>query len=203
VPGRVPVHRRPHGATLWRPEVRPAAVLTFPAQEGTTRRPAHKSVVRRRRAQGHGLFRGYEPSWATSCATRLASGLAQSAPWCVATVVLAHAQPRHARSARPSGVQRRSTRRGGGATIVPCATIHGSTAGSHTRSSHGDDGAQGLEWPRSSFQSRCGSSAVRTLAHRQGIHGNPSRRCRSITGKRPRGRKGKDGRGGAHDGLAV
>jgi hypothetical protein len=123
--------------------------------------------------------------------------------WCVATIVLAHARPRHARSARPSGVQRRSTRRGGGASTVPCTSIHGSTEGSHTSSSHGDGGAQGHEWPRSSFPSRCGSSAARTPAHRQGNPGDASQRRRSITGKRPSGRKGKGGRGGAHDGAAV
>jgi hypothetical protein len=137
------------------------------------------------------LSRSYEPSRATSRATRLACGLAQSALWCVARAVLAHARHCHARSARSSGVQRRSTRRGGGASTVPCTSIHGSTAGSHTSSSHGDGGTQGHEWPRSSFPSRCGSSVARRPAHGQGNHGDASRRRRSITGKRPRGRKGK------------
>jgi hypothetical protein len=51
---------------------------TFPAQEGTTRWLAHRSIARRRRAQGHGLSRGYELPRAASQAARLAGGLAQS-----------------------------------------------------------------------------------------------------------------------------
>jgi hypothetical protein len=42
--------------------------------------------------------------------TRLTCDLDQSVPWCVATVVLAHARPRRARSVQPSGSQRRSSK---------------------------------------------------------------------------------------------
>jgi hypothetical protein len=72
----------------------------------------------------------YEPLRATSLVTRLACSQAQGATHCVATVVLAHARPRHARSAQSSGVQRRSARRGGGATTQLCTRFHGSTVGS-------------------------------------------------------------------------
>jgi hypothetical protein len=106
------------------------AALTFPAHDGAARWLAHRDVARRRRAQGQGWSRSYELSRASSCATCLACGLAQGAPWCVATAVLAHARPRHARSAQSSGVQRRSTRRGGGATTIPCTKFHGSMASS-------------------------------------------------------------------------
>jgi hypothetical protein len=167
-----------------------AAALTFPAHDGAARRPAHRDVARRRRAQGHGRSRSYEPSRASSLATWLAYGLAQSTSWCVATAMLAHARPRHAYSAQPSGDQRRSSRRGGSATTNPCTRIPWLDGRFHTRSSHGDGGAQGHEWPRSSLASRCGSSAARWPAHRQGKQGDASRRRRSITGRRPRGRKG-------------
>jgi hypothetical protein len=60
--------------------------------------------------------------------TWLACDLDQSAPRCVATAVLAHARPRHARSVQPSGSQRRSSRRGGDAPINHCTRIHGTTA---------------------------------------------------------------------------
>jgi hypothetical protein len=166
------------------------SALTFPTQNGTARRPAHRRVVRRRRAQGNGLPRSYEPLMATSRATRLACGLAQGAPWCVATAVLAHARPRHACLAQPSVVQRCSTRWGGGATTIPCTISHGSTTGSHPRSSHDGSGAQGHERPGSPFPSRCGSPAGRWPAHSQGIQGDTSRHRRGITGKRPRGRNG-------------
>jgi hypothetical protein len=176
---RASAHARPQASAQRNPlEARSAdrggaVVLTFPAQEGSARWPAHRSIIRRRRAQGHGLSRGYELSRATSHATQLACGLAQSA------VVRGHSRARARATSpcplgRPFGVQRRSTRRGGGASTVPCTTIHGSTAGSHTSSSHGDDGAQGHAWPRSSFPSRCGSSAARRPAHRQGKHGDAS-----------------------------
>jgi hypothetical protein len=111
-----------------------ATALTFPAQNGTARRPAHRRVARQRRAQGHGLSRSYKPLRATSHVTRLACGLAQGAPWCVAIAVLAHARPHHAHSAQPSCGQRRNTRRGGGATTIPYTTSHGSTVGSQPRS---------------------------------------------------------------------
>jgi hypothetical protein len=88
-----------------------AHALPFPAQEGSARRLAHRSVVRRRRAQGHGLSRSYEPSRATLRATRLACGLAQSAPWCVATAVLATRDL--AMPARRSHLVTRGAARGG------------------------------------------------------------------------------------------
>jgi hypothetical protein len=61
--------------------------------------------------------------------TWLACDLDQNVLWCVATAVLAHARPRHARSVQPSGGQRRSSRRGGGAPINPCTRNHGTMAG--------------------------------------------------------------------------
>jgi hypothetical protein len=76
------------------------------------------------------VSRSYEPLRATSHATRLACSQAQGATQCVATAVLAHARPRHARSAQPSGDQRHSARWGDGATAHPCTRFHGSTAGS-------------------------------------------------------------------------
>jgi hypothetical protein len=167
-----------------------AAALTSPAHGGAARRPAHRSVTRRRQAQGHEVSRSYEPLRATSRAIRLACSQAQGATQCVATAMLAHARPRHAYSAQPSGDQRRSSRRGGSATTNPCTRIPWLDGRFHTRSSHGDGGAQGHEWPRSSLASRCGSSAARWPAHRQGKQGDASRRRRSITGRRPRGRKG-------------
>jgi hypothetical protein len=107
----------------------------------------------------------------------------------------AHTAPRRVRPAQPASIQRRDTRRRGDTQGVPCKDIHSSTAGSHTRSSHGDGGAQGHEWPRSSIPSRCDKSVARRVAHRQGIHGDASRHRWSITGKRPRGREGEDGHG--------
>jgi hypothetical protein len=76
-----------------------AAAFTFPAHGGVARRPAHRSVARRRRAQGHEVSRSFEPLRATSRAIRLACNQAQGATHCVATAVLAHAEDQK----RPGG----------------------------------------------------------------------------------------------------
>jgi hypothetical protein len=52
-------------------------------------------------------------------------------------------------------------------TNVPCKTVHGSTAGIHTRLIARRQRAQEHEWPRSSDPSWGGSSAARWPAHRQ------------------------------------
>jgi hypothetical protein len=61
--------------------------------------------------------------------TSLSRDLVQSVPWCVSTAVLAHMRPRRARSAQHSGSQRRSSKQGGDAHIIPCTRKHGMTAG--------------------------------------------------------------------------
>jgi hypothetical protein len=61
--------------------------------------------------------------------TRLSRDLVQSAPWCVATALLAHARPCRARSVQPSSSERRSSRRGGDAQNIPCTRKHDTTAG--------------------------------------------------------------------------
>jgi hypothetical protein len=64
-----------------------------------------------------------------------------------AIAVLAHTRPRHARSAQPSGNQRRNTRRSGSAPNVPCKTFHGSTADIHRDTLHGDGELGGMNGP--------------------------------------------------------
>jgi hypothetical protein len=76
------------------------------------------------------VSRSYEPLRATSCAIRLACSQARGATQYVATAVLAHALPCHARSAQPSGGQRRSARRIGSASARPYTRIYGTTTGS-------------------------------------------------------------------------
>jgi hypothetical protein len=71
------------------------------------------------------------------------------------------------------------------------------------RSSPDDGELQRYRRPMSFTPSWDDSYAARRPAHKQEHHGDASRRRRSITGKRPRGRKGKDGHSGAHVGSAV
>jgi hypothetical protein len=137
-PSRVCVHafsctgaRRIHPVTegaarrCWCGEVRHPASCPAGKQARVEARLTHNShLARRRRAQGHGLPGSSEPLWAATHAARLASGQVQSAWWCArAIAVLAHARPRHALSARPSGNQRRSTRPRNSAQMSPAEDI--------------------------------------------------------------------------------
>jgi hypothetical protein len=118
-----PALNRPLGTAFWNPEARremaPRRNIA-PCNKSMTRWSSHRSNARRRRAQGHELPRSYDPSRVATRAARLANGLVQSARRHVrATAVHAHTRPRHARSVRPSGSQRCSTRRRGGAQTSP------------------------------------------------------------------------------------
>jgi hypothetical protein len=88
-------------------------------------------IAWRRQAQGHGLAQDLHGVGGSNPAARLASGQVLGTYWSVrATTMLAHAQPRHARSARPSGNQRRILKRHGDAR-VPCKKDHDTTAVTH------------------------------------------------------------------------
>jgi hypothetical protein len=91
-----------------------------------------------------------------------------------ATAVLAQRRPRHARSARPSGSQRRSMRRGGGAPIVPYKTFHGSTTGIHRDTSH-DDGELG-SISGSGARTRRGAAVLRLDGQHTGRYRSPAAR---------------------------
>jgi hypothetical protein len=114
---------------------RRAAAHKRSLKEDTARRPAHRCISPHGDSEHKGmdLPRSSDPSWAVVHTARLASGHVPGTQWSAqATAVLAHVRPRHTRSARPSGDQRRGSERRGDAR-VPCKVVRGSTAGSHTR----------------------------------------------------------------------
>jgi hypothetical protein len=162
---------------------------------------AHDPCTRRRStsagSQGHRTATASTRTWKVQVLravagvlkhTWLACDLDPSVPWCVATAVLAHTRPRHARSVQPSSGQRRSSRRDGGAPINPCTRNHGTTVSPK-------------QFPRTATAmpkntngsgippSRYGSPAARWLASRHDLEGDASQHRRIITGKRPRGRR--------------
>jgi hypothetical protein len=119
-----------------------------PTRTGETRLIHRCYLAWRQRAQGHGLPGSSDPSWAATRAARLASG---PSPEC-AVVCAGHSQA-CARAASPCPLgatvwkleaQHETVR---WRTNVPCKRCHGSTAGSHTRSSHDDSGHKGISGP--------------------------------------------------------
>jgi hypothetical protein len=180
---------------------------------GAARGGAHDPCTRRRNtsagSHGHRTATASTRTWKVQVLravagvlkhTWLACDLDPSVPWCVATAVLAHARPRRARSVQPSGGQRQSSRRGGGAPINPCTRNHGTTAGPNTflTRRRRRPRARTAQQPP---PSRYGSPAARWPASRHDLEGDASQRRWIITGKRPGGRTGRPC--GAHGGAAM
>jgi hypothetical protein len=103
----------------------------------------------------HGLPRRSDLLWATTRAARLASGQVQSTWWYArATAVRKHVQPHHVRSARPSGIQRGSTRRRDGIQTFPTKQFTARRPASSRDSSHDDGELKGMSGPEARTRRR-------------------------------------------------
>jgi hypothetical protein len=127
---------------------------------GETRLTHRIHLAWRRRAQGHGLLRSSDLSWAATRAAPLASGQVQSARWYErAITVPKHTRPRHVHLVRPSGIQRHNTRQHGGAQRFPAKQFTTQRLTSTRDSSHGDGELRGMSGPEA--QTCCGAAVLR------------------------------------------